>query len=876
MGIGRDSRHKHYKTGGRSKTSIKKRKYEMGRPATPCKLGVKRIRSVRGRGGNMKYRALRLDAGNYAWGSENVAKKVRILDVVYNATSNELVRTKTLLKNTVVQIDAHPFMQFYLKKYGQDLGKKKKGAAAGDKTEKDEAKVSRHVLFKQKARASRQKLDPELEDGEHVELLDKVLGSMDDEDFEDVFERPTATRQDCDTPPTTNSVVDLSNDEDSVQSPNTAVPEERGHGADGIGPQTEESPVLPASPEDVGAVTETQQTQPPSEDFGVRAYEPKQVENSQPDPPGEAELKVERKTSGMAEEPQPVGKQLEEPGNVPEASKEPPPEDTELGLLEHAIESEPAEVGNQQEPKEDGGPQSPAAEVPELSAPSPPNGSPQDQPKVEEAEEGTSVQAAKTEKSAEEREEVNKREVSTTVDQPVEEAGDQRDEAPADAEHAEEPAQEDERLPVPPPEKDRSRRGFRRNRIPRSGPGPGSFGTSRRLSGHPSTNSGPDAAFIIAPSSFDMATTRSKVGKAQRPNSTGSVDFWSAHGLPSKGQGVPARCPAQCGAALGDALMAYTRKVRLLAPWTDPEVLWEGKAAELLVSSVGAVLQGSVSSEAAVRPGTWPLGRLEGEVPPEALRSLVLAAPERPERGDLPKYDRAALLDIVGEKLTLIQGDGAIVRIQLSGVAWLFAPQQQLLLEDQTISLRCAEGMVFWGGCFRTAFSQEEMLRLASSLELEGNTYKWIRIGRLPSELRPCGGRRSYLSVCFHNGHIHVLRFTVEGETGHVQVQGSHVQGRARDGHAFAVSVKAATLETPMSSVRYLLTPGKPLELLAAARPPKQQAARKQLAYLGLQDDEAIDGDELEGFQIASCRRAGHLVLLAPRVLRETSVKDGD
>ena len=164
MGIGRDSRHKHYKTGGRSKTSIKKRKYEMGRPATPCKLGAKRVRSVRCRGGNMKYRALRLDSGNYAWGSENVTKKVRILDVVYNATSNELVRTKTLLKNTVVQIDAHPFMQFYQKKYGQDLGKKKKGAAAGEKTEKEEVKVSRHVLFKQKARASRQKLDGLLEE----------------------------------------------------------------------------------------------------------------------------------------------------------------------------------------------------------------------------------------------------------------------------------------------------------------------------------------------------------------------------------------------------------------------------------------------------------------------------------------------------------------------------------------------------------------------------------------------------------------------------------------------------------------------------------------------------------------------------------------
>mmetsp|Transcript_8212 Transcript_8212/g.9810 ORF Transcript_8212/g.9810 Transcript_8212/m.9810 type:complete len:94 (-) Transcript_8212:151-432(-) len=93
MGIGRDSRHKHYKTGGRSKTSIKKRKYEMGRPATPCKLGTKRVRSVRCRGGNMKYRALRLDAGNYAWGSENVTKKVRILDVVYNSTSSSPSKT---------------------------------------------------------------------------------------------------------------------------------------------------------------------------------------------------------------------------------------------------------------------------------------------------------------------------------------------------------------------------------------------------------------------------------------------------------------------------------------------------------------------------------------------------------------------------------------------------------------------------------------------------------------------------------------------------------------------------------------------------------------------------------------------------------------
>ncbi len=158
MGISRDSRHKHRATGGRRNLHQKKRKYEMGRPPAMTKLGAKRIRAVRCRGGNMKYRALRLDNGNYSWGSENCSKKVRILDVVYNATSNELVRTKTLLKNAIVQIDAQPFKQYYLKTYGIVLGKKK-GAEA-----EAEEKKSRHVIFKQKARASQKKIEQAIEE----------------------------------------------------------------------------------------------------------------------------------------------------------------------------------------------------------------------------------------------------------------------------------------------------------------------------------------------------------------------------------------------------------------------------------------------------------------------------------------------------------------------------------------------------------------------------------------------------------------------------------------------------------------------------------------------------------------------------------------
>merc|ERR1711920_441417 len=162
MGIARDSRHKHRKTGGRRNIHQKKRKFEMGRPPAMTRIGAKRVRSVRCRGGNVKYRALRLDNGDYSWGSENCTRKVRILDVVYNATSNELVRTKTLLKNTIVQIDAQPYKQWYLRRYGVDLSKKKKGTAA--KEEEKTEKRSRHVLAKQKHRLRNQKIDPSIED----------------------------------------------------------------------------------------------------------------------------------------------------------------------------------------------------------------------------------------------------------------------------------------------------------------------------------------------------------------------------------------------------------------------------------------------------------------------------------------------------------------------------------------------------------------------------------------------------------------------------------------------------------------------------------------------------------------------------------------
>lgn len=159
MGITRDSRHKHRLTGGRVNVHKKKRKYEMGRPAAMTKLGHKRVRVVKCRGNNTKFRALRLEVGNFSWGSENTTRKVRIMDVVYNASNNELVRTKTLVKNAIIQVDALPFKQWYAQHYGVDLGKKK-----GTKEEESGEKKSGHVKAKCAHRAAAQKLESAIED----------------------------------------------------------------------------------------------------------------------------------------------------------------------------------------------------------------------------------------------------------------------------------------------------------------------------------------------------------------------------------------------------------------------------------------------------------------------------------------------------------------------------------------------------------------------------------------------------------------------------------------------------------------------------------------------------------------------------------------
>ncbi|EED82109.1 40S ribosomal protein S8 [Postia placenta Mad-698-R] len=158
MGISRSSRHKRSATGAQRPHYRKKRKFELGRQPASTKLGPKRIHTVRVRGGNLKYRALRLDSGNFAWGSEHVTRKTRIIGVVYNASNNELVRTNTLVKSAIIQIDATPFRQWYESHYAQPVTKRgaKKDVAPETAEEK---KLSNHVQRKLEERKKDAKVD---------------------------------------------------------------------------------------------------------------------------------------------------------------------------------------------------------------------------------------------------------------------------------------------------------------------------------------------------------------------------------------------------------------------------------------------------------------------------------------------------------------------------------------------------------------------------------------------------------------------------------------------------------------------------------------------------------------------------------------------
>jgi len=136
----------------------------LGRAPSNTKLSdSSKIKEVRVRGGNYKLRALRLFSGNYAWGSESKATRTRILDVVYNASNNELTRTETLVKGAIIQVDAAPFKQWFEEHYNLSLAKaKSKDEKLQDKEEAGKLNAKRKEKIEK--RRKDHELDPLLRD----------------------------------------------------------------------------------------------------------------------------------------------------------------------------------------------------------------------------------------------------------------------------------------------------------------------------------------------------------------------------------------------------------------------------------------------------------------------------------------------------------------------------------------------------------------------------------------------------------------------------------------------------------------------------------------------------------------------------------------
>ncbi len=72
-----------------------------------------------------------------------------MIAVAYHPSNTELVRTNTLTKSAVVQIDAAPFRQWYEAHYGQSIGRRRQ-VKQGQTTE--EVKKSKSVEKKQATR----------------------------------------------------------------------------------------------------------------------------------------------------------------------------------------------------------------------------------------------------------------------------------------------------------------------------------------------------------------------------------------------------------------------------------------------------------------------------------------------------------------------------------------------------------------------------------------------------------------------------------------------------------------------------------------------------------------------------------------------------
>lgn len=92
-------------SGGRNVTHRGKKKFELGRDPTETRIGKKKLRKIRTRGGNEKLRLALGNKINLVNPTDNKASKLEILNVVENQANPNYVRRNIITKGAIVETE---------------------------------------------------------------------------------------------------------------------------------------------------------------------------------------------------------------------------------------------------------------------------------------------------------------------------------------------------------------------------------------------------------------------------------------------------------------------------------------------------------------------------------------------------------------------------------------------------------------------------------------------------------------------------------------------------------------------------------------------------------------------------------------------------
>ncbi len=92
-------------SGGLIKQSASKKKRDVGRYPAETQMGSRRLKAVRTRGGNTKFRLLKDEFANILDQSTGISQKVKIIDVVENKANREYARRRVITKGSVIETE---------------------------------------------------------------------------------------------------------------------------------------------------------------------------------------------------------------------------------------------------------------------------------------------------------------------------------------------------------------------------------------------------------------------------------------------------------------------------------------------------------------------------------------------------------------------------------------------------------------------------------------------------------------------------------------------------------------------------------------------------------------------------------------------------